>query len=121
MTAQGTWRHKFPLCDVFESNLKYFFVLELAGVSPEEFDVSVRPGFLFVKGTKRQHNLDEDVNSYKIERDWGKFNRLYHLPGDTKEETANCCFKNGLLTVTFEKSAVQNKLVVHTSTAVVKK
>ncbi|PPQ79773.1 hypothetical protein CVT24_010108 [Panaeolus cyanescens] len=80
---------------------------EFPGVPKEAIQIDVHNGRLTVSAeTKRSEELNE--NGYAVrERRFGKYSRTLQLPQGVSDEAISASMENGLLTITFPKSAPQ--------------
>lgn len=75
----------------------------IAGVKPEDLDVSITQDMVTVNGKRsRQTTVNED-NYYYQELYWGGFSRSILLPQEIDSEEAEATMKNGLLTIRMPK------------------
>jgi HSP20 family protein len=86
----------------------------LAGVRPEDVEITVQKGVLIIKGeSKREHEVDEK-NYYRKEVRSGSFYREVLLPTQVTEDKVVAEFENGMLKITCPKAepAVAKKIDV---------
>ena len=98
--STGDW---VPATDTIETDSQWHFLVELAGVSLSDIDVSVHRGEIVIKGVKQNDQVGEVVRRESVH---GKFERTIQLPEDADESTLNASMKNGVLNLTIAKSAV---------------
>lgn len=98
----GEWA---PKLDVSETKDAVLVKAELPGVEAGDISVSLQGDLLTLKGEKTREKEEKDERFHRLERSYGAFLRAVRLPSsvDASKVTAN--FKNGVLTVTFPKSA----------------
>lgn len=101
-----------PAMDVYETDKAVIVETPLAGVKPEEVEVSVQKGVLVVKGeSKKEHEVDEK-NYYRKEVRSGSFYREVALPSPVLEDKVTAEFEDGLLKITCPKATpVQAKKI----------
>ena len=92
-----------PTADVFARGRDLVIRLELAGVAPENIDVSFHENTLTVSG-ERGKDVDE-VSFYVHERFYGVFRRSMTLPAGVDEDDISAEFDNGLVEITVEGGA----------------
>jgi HSP20 family protein len=92
-----------PSADVFARGRDLVVRLELAGVAPEDIDVSFYENTLTVSG-ERSRDVD-DVSFYVHERFYGIFRRSMTLPAGVAEDDISAEFYNGLVEITVEGGA----------------
>jgi len=102
---QGQQTAQFdPPVDVVEHETAFELRVELAGVKPEEVDVTMDGNTLTIQGERRY--VDEDRKKdgyYRLERRYGKFRRTFMLPETVDGGTISAEFVNGVLTVRLPK------------------
>ncbi|KAH6910203.1 small heat shock protein [Coprinopsis sp. MPI-PUGE-AT-0042] len=103
----GAVRHFKPRMDLHEDSEKNVVTatFELPGLKKEDVSLDVRNDRLTVSAESKVSN-DHDVNGYAVrERRYGKISRTLQMPGGLKEEDIKANMQDGLLTITFPKSA----------------
>jgi HSP20 family protein len=94
-----------PAMDVYETDKAVMVETPLAGVKPEDVEISVSNGILTVKGeNKKEHEVD-DKNYYRKEVRSGSFHREVMLPSAIEEEKVTAEFENGILKISCPKAA----------------
>lgn len=92
-----------PAMDLYETDKAVVVETSLAGVNPENVEVSVQKGILTVKGeSKNEHEIDEK-NYYRKEVRSGSFYREIPLPASVIEDGVTAEFENGMLKITCPK------------------
>ncbi len=92
-----------PPADVFTRGQDLVIRMELAGVAPQDIDVSFHENTLTVSG-ERGKDVDE-VDFYVHERFYGVFRRSMTLPAGISENDISAEFDNGLVEITAEGAA----------------
>ncbi len=89
--------------DVYQTPTDIVVESAIAGVSPEDLDVTVTHDSISIKGERHKENeVSEDDYLYQ-ECYWGRFSRSVILPQEVDPEKATMNFKNGILTVRLPK------------------
>lgn len=90
--------------DVYQTNTSIVIKSTIAGVKPEDVDVSISNDMITIKGERKQEeNIDEDSYYYQ-ECYWGPFSRSIVLPMDVVTDKIDASLKNGILTVKLPKA-----------------
>ena len=100
--------------DVFQDDENIVIQSTIAGVSPEDLDVSITNDMVAIRGERRQqYNVDPEDYFYQ-ECYWGTFSRSIILPVEIDADRADAKIKNGILTIRIPKAnaAVTRKLKV---------
>lgn len=93
-----------PAVEMTETEKAYKIRAELAGMDPENVEVSFEDGLLRIAGEKKDER-EETERGYRLsERSYGSFERLIELPSAAEGDKIEAKFKNGLLTVTVPKN-----------------
>lgn len=89
--------------DVYQTPTHIVVQAPMAGVKPDDVDVSINNDMITIRGTR--HLKDEtDSNSYYYrEVFWGPFSRSVLMPYEVDSNKVEASFKNGLLTVKMPK------------------
>src|SRR6476469_10912813 len=76
-----------PAVDIKESDNEIRLELELAGLKPEDVEISAENGVLSIRGEKRSERKEGDETRYQvIERTYGTFMRTFQLPQGIDED-----------------------------------
>lgn len=94
-----------PAIDVFEKNGNLVLKAELAGMSPEDIEITIEEGNLIVKGEKKAENEVKEKDYYRMERSYGSFCRTLALPEGIKPEDISAMYKDGVLEITMPRPA----------------
>ncbi len=91
--------------DVYQTPSNIVIKAPIAGVKPEEIDVSIADDVVTIKGERKSDTTVAKENYYYQECYWGTFSRSVVLPVAADTEHAEATFKNGILTVVIPKEA----------------
>jgi HSP20 family protein len=89
--------------DVYQTNDDVIIKAPIAGVKPEDLDVSVTDGVLTLKGERKQEETIKEPDYFAQECYWGSFARQFTLPAGIDSEKTAASLKNGVLTVRIPK------------------
>lgn len=90
--------------DVYQTENDIVIKSTIAGVKPEDLDVSINNDMVTVKGERKNEEEVENGNYYYQECYWGSFSRSVLLPVDVIPEKADASLKNGILTIRLPKA-----------------
>lgn len=96
-----------PRVDVSETETGYEVLVEVAGLSKNDINISVEDGYLTISGERKHEEKSEKKNYRRIERSYGKFERSFHLPDEVKSDEIKANYKNGVLKVEIPKTEKQ--------------
>ena len=89
--------------DMFQTPEEIVIQTMVAGVKPDDLDVSISKDMITIKGKRQtKHEVSHD-NYYYKELYWGTFSRSILLPQEVDSDRADASIKNGLLIVKLPK------------------
>jgi HSP20 family protein len=89
--------------DVFETEKDIIIQSAIAGVEPEDLDISIEKDMVSIKGT-RERKIEEHTESFFFQECfWGRFSREVVLPAEVDKDKAEASMKNGVLTIKMPK------------------
>jgi HSP20 family protein len=91
--------------DMYQTKDNVIIKSTIAGVRPEDIDITVANDMVTIKGSRRkEENISQDDYFYQ-ECYWGNFSRSVIIPVDIDSETIEADLKDGILTVIIPKAA----------------
>jgi len=81
----------------------------VAGVRPEDLDITITRDMITIKGTRNRENTISEDNYFYKELYWGSFSRTILLPQEIDPDTTEASEKNGLLTLRLPKIDKERK------------
>lgn len=91
--------------DVYQTKDNIVVKAPIAGVMPDQIDISVSDDMLTLRGERVDEKEVDREHYYVQECYWGAFSRSIILPVATVAEEAKASLKDGVLTVTIPKAA----------------
>lgn len=89
--------------DIYDKGDSIVIQSTVAGVKPEDLDVSITNDSVTIRGKREHHEeVREDAYYYK-ELFWGTFSRSVILPEEIEEDMAEAVLKHGLLSIKLPK------------------
>lgn len=103
--------------DVYQTPEDIVIRAHVAGVRPEDLDISITRDMVTIKGHREEAREVEDNNYFYKELYWGAFSRTVLLPQEIEVEEVEASEKHGLLTLRLPKidKARQTKVKVKSS------
>ena len=103
--------------DVYQTPDNIFIKTMVAGVKPEDLDVSITRDMVTVTGRREESRTTSDDDYFLKELYWGEFSRTILLPAEIEPENAEAYEKHGLLIIRLPKvnKDKQTKLRVKSS------
>ncbi len=90
--------------DVYQTDDEVIIKSTIAGVKPEDLDVSINNDMVTIKGERKQEDEVSLDNYYYQECYWGLFSRSVILPVEIISDKAEATMKNGILTLKLPKA-----------------
>ena len=90
--------------DVFQTKDSIVIKSTIAGVKPEDIDISINNDMVTIRGKREIDQSISDENYFYQECYWGGFSRSIILPVEIMPEKVDASLKNGVLTVTLPKA-----------------
>jgi HSP20 family protein len=104
----GDWpvlgeRWTAPAVNMFEDEDHVIIEAEVPGVKADDIEVAVQQGVLRISGEFKEEEEREGKSYHRRERRIGRFERALSLPSSVNPDAAKAEFKDGILTLTFDK------------------
>ena len=96
-----TWS---PRADIHETDKDVVIDLEIPGLKKEEIKVEIRDGLLTILGERKHERKTETPEGSRIERHYGKFERVFSLPETVTDDKGSAAYTDGVLTLTLPKT-----------------
>ena len=102
--------------DVYQTPDMIVVKAMIAGVRPEDLDVSITRDMVTIRGTREEERIARDEDYFARELFWGSFSRAIQLPEEIDVDEAEAVEKHGLLILKLPKldKKRQSKLKVKT-------
>ncbi|KPJ55234.1 hypothetical protein AMJ47_01795 [Parcubacteria bacterium DG_72] len=94
--------------DVFETDKDIIIQSVVAGVDPEDIDISIEKDMVSIKGKRERRVAERVENFFYQECFWGRFTREVVLPSEVDKNKAEASMKNGVLTIRIPKINTTN-------------
>ena len=90
--------------DVYQTPGSIVVKSTIAGVKPEDIDISINNDMLTIRGKREMYEKIKDENYLYRECYWGSFSRSIILPVEIEAEKIEAILENGVLTVILPKA-----------------
>ena len=90
--------------DVYQTPTKLIVKSTIAGVKPEDIDISINNDMLTIRGKREMQEKVRDEHYLYRECYWGSFSRSLILPVEVEAEKIEADLENGVLTVILPKA-----------------
>ncbi len=85
--------------DVYHTPKEFCIQAPIAGVNPDDLDISIENEMVVIKGTRNEPNQEEEKNYFYQECYWGPFSRQIILPEDVDIQRIKASLKKGVLMI----------------------
>jgi HSP20 family protein len=94
-----------PATEVLSKGDNLIIRVELAGVRPEDIDITFTGGMLTISGQRERVTGEEEENYYVQERHYGTFRRGMALPENVNDEDISANFQDGVVEISVRGGA----------------
>lgn len=98
--------------DVYQDKNNLVIKSTIAGVKPQDLDISITNDMVTIRGKREQETKISDDNFFFQECYWGSFSRSIILPAEVKPDKATAALKNGVLTIVLPKATGQKAVTL---------
>ena len=99
--AGPTWA---PAADVYRTREGWLVKVDLAGVRPEEIEITVAGRVLVVAGCRRDTTFSETVAYHQMEITYSSFEKTLRFPCPVEGARVETDYRDGLLTIRLRES-----------------
>lgn len=89
--------------DVYQTQSDIIIKTMVAGIRPEDLDISITRDMVTIKGSREDNTSIEDEDYFHRELFWGSFSRTILLPQEVEIEESEAIERHGLLTIKLPK------------------
>ena len=89
--------------DMYQTPSEIVIKSMVAGVKPEDLDISITRDIVTIKGKRETERFVKDEDYFHQELYWGSFSRTIMLPAEIEVEEADAIEKHGLLILKLPK------------------
>lgn len=95
--------------DVYQTERELIIQSAIAGIKPEDLDISIEGDKVTIKGKREKPTEKEERNYFYQECYWGPFSREIILPVEVDPSRAEASFEEGVLTIRIPKIEREKK------------
>jgi HSP20 family protein len=95
--------------DVFTTPDEFIVQTPIAGLKPEDLDISIENDILIIQG--RRNKMEEFSKADYIFKEcfWGAFSKKIMLPEDVNPDSIQASMKEGVLTIKIQRTSKEAK------------
>jgi len=101
-----------PPVDVYETDSEVVLKAELPGVKKEDIEVTIKENSVHLKAERKEEKEEKTENVHRIERFYGRIERIVPLPAEVKPEEAKAEYRDGVLEIRIPKVKVTREAKV---------
>jgi HSP20 family protein len=99
---EASWH---PAADLYRTPEGWLIKFDLAGVHPDDLQVSVAGSRLIVRGVRRDTSIEEGCHCYRMEIAYSRFERCVDLPFALEPARMATEYRDGMLLVRLQEEA----------------
>jgi HSP20 family protein len=96
-----------PRVDVVDEGDAIRIAAELPGMERNDVEITVEDDYIVLSGEKKVEKKAEEKGVYRVERAFGRFQRVIPMPDGVDPARADAKFDNGMLTIRIPKVAAK--------------
>ena len=96
-----TWN---PRVDIHETEKEIVLDFELPGIDKKDIKVELKDNILSISGERKQDKEIENYERHRIERYYGKYERIFTIPDTVQTDKLSAEYKDGILTLNLPKT-----------------
>lgn len=101
------------LLDIYSDEKNIYIKSTIAGVKPEDLEISLNNDMLTIRGSRTHEDEVADKEYFCQECYWGSFSRSIILPAEVKSDKISAVLKNGVLTITLPKAVRRQTIPIN--------
>jgi HSP20 family protein len=107
--SPGIFQERIPCVNVSESINDYTLEVMAPGLSKNDFAIAIENGSLIVSSEKEEQSEEKEKHYTRKEYSYNAFKRSFTLPDSVNKDAVKANYKDGILTITLEKTATAKK------------
>ncbi len=115
MTVTETEKVFAPVVDVYETDSELVIKAEIPGAKKEDIEVSIKDNAVHIKGEKKEEKEEKTETVHRVERFYGRFERMIPLPTEVDTEKAKAEYKDGVLEIRIPKTETSKERKIQIS------
>lgn len=98
--------------DVYQTPENLVVKSTIAGVKPEDIDISINNDMLTIRGKREMNEEIREQDYLYRECYWGSFSRSVILPAEVKADKIEAFLENGVLTIVLPKARASKQISI---------
>ena len=98
-----------PAADVYRTNDGWIVKVDLAGIRPEDIEITIDGRVLRISGSRRDGICGEGVSHYQLEITYSRFEKMIQFPRSIEHASLVRDYRDGLLILRLQEEAENSK------------
>jgi HSP20 family protein len=107
--SPGIFQERIPSVNVSETANDYTLEVMAPGLSRKDFKLAIENSNLIVSSEKEEQSEEKEKHYTRKEYSYNAFKRSFTLPDSVNKDAVKANYKDGILTITLEKTATAKK------------
>ncbi len=104
-----------PPVDLYETDSEVVLKAELPGLKKEDIEVTIKDNTVYLRAERKEERDEKTEGVHRVERFYGRIERVIPLPADVKADKAKAQYKDGVLELRIPKQKVSKEAKVQIS------
>jgi HSP20 family protein len=101
-----------PQANIAETEQQFEITVDVPGMKPDDITIELRQGDLWITGERKHEEEQKERTYHRIERRYGRFQRVIHLGTGVDADKIEADYKDGVLHIAVPKTeAAQPKRI----------
>jgi HSP20 family protein len=105
-----------PLVDILDTDHAIILTAEVPGLEIGDITLEVTNHYLTLRGERLFPHSEGNTHYHQLERAYGKFERLFHLPEEVDQARINATLRDGVLEIVLPKQPSQHAYTISVTT-----
>jgi HSP20 family protein len=101
-----------PLVDILDTDDAIILTAEVPGLEIGDITLEVTNHYLTLSGERLFPHRDGTIHYHQLERAYGKFERLFHLPEEIDQTRIKATLRDGVLEIVLPKQPAQRAYTI---------
>jgi len=98
-----------PAADVYRARDGWIVKVDLAGIRPNDIEITIDGDVLRIRGSRRDGFCGEDVSHYQLEITYSRFEKMIQFPRSIAHASLERDYRDGLLILRLHEEKEQAK------------
>jgi HSP20 family protein len=104
-----------PPVDLYETDSEVVLKAELPGLKKEDIEVTIKDNAVHLKAERKEEHEEKTENVHRVERFYGRIERVIPLPAEVKADKAKAHYRDGILELRIPKQKVSKEAKIQIS------